>query len=176
MFSCGAGLAGYGDGSIENSLIAREIVPSYITKIQYMTDLRYSATTWTDISDRVMSFTKNAANTDIFVSYTDTLGYLMTGGGEAGGWRLVVDGTAKPASVVYSQNGGGWYIWPMQLFWVLQGLGTGSHSLKMQVFRNGGSSEMLQGWPNQDSNTFMVRFLHTTFFSLVCCSVVCFSV
>jgi hypothetical protein len=136
---------------------AREIPLTSHTRIQFMSDVRLTATSFTNVPGRSLTINKQRANTDIFITYIDTLGWNMAGAGDAGDWRLVVDGTARPANRLYGQNGVGWYIMPFNLIWYFQNMAAGSHTFLMQTVRSGASSEMLHAWPEQDSNTFFVR-------------------
>ena len=61
--------------------------------------------TWYWLGSRSVTVTKQSANTDFWVTYDDTLTWRMTCQGDAGDFRLVVDGGVKNANRVYSQVG-----------------------------------------------------------------------
>jgi hypothetical protein len=125
-------------------------------KTQFMSDIRLYASTFTNVPGRSVTINKQRANTDIIVTYMDTLGWNMAGAGDAGDWRLVVDGTARPANRFYGQNGVGWYIMPLSLMWYFQSMTAGSHTFLLQTAKYGSASETLHGWPEQDTNNFFV--------------------
>jgi len=78
----------------------------------------------------------------------DTLGWIMRLTGDAGDWRLTLDGVGLPANRLFSQNFHGWYMMPFNLLWFIQSLEAGSHTLAFQTARYGSSNEMIHGWTN----------------------------
>ena len=115
--TCNEPLAGWGGGSIENSLTAREIVLTNMTRVFMLGDVRMTQATWLDISGRALTVVKKSASTDLWVYYMDDLGMLMTGGSDAQSFRLTVGGNAQLESRMYSQSIAGWYIMPFNLMW-----------------------------------------------------------
>jgi hypothetical protein len=60
--------------------------------------------TWYWLGGRSVTVTKQSANTDIWVTYDDTLTWRMTCHGDAGDFRLVIDSSVyRNPNRVYSQ-------------------------------------------------------------------------
>ena len=97
-----------------------------------------------------MTFTKQTAASDLWITYDDTLGWEMIPYGDAASWRLVLDGTALLENRVHSQQfAAPWWIMPYSLQWYLQGIAAGSHTVRIQSVKMGGAASTLQGWPEQ---------------------------
>ncbi len=98
----------------------------------------------------VLTFTKKTAASDLWITYDDTLGWNMVPYTDAGSWRLTLDGVARLENRFHSQQVAYyWYIMPFSLHWYMQNVAAGSHTIKIQAVRFGGSSEVLHGWPDQ---------------------------
>jgi hypothetical protein len=135
----------------------REIEPTTLTKNYFFGEYSIYDTSFVSIPGRRFSFTKQSAATDLFITYTDTFGWNMPGGGgDSGDYRLLVDGGAQYSNRVYAQDYYGWYMMPFNFIWYFQSVAAGTHTLDMQTVRYSQSTNMLCGWPGGDTNNYFV--------------------
>jgi hypothetical protein len=156
-------------GSIDNSLTVREVSANLLTKVNFMPYVLWTATAFTDITHRTLTFTKRWANTDLWVTYDESIGWYQRSGGDAGDFRLTLDGTARSANKIYSQSGYGYYMMPFGIVWWIPSIATGLHTVRIQaLIYTGSASNIALGWPDGDSqNALAVRFIRVSisFFS-----------
>ena len=156
-------LAGWPSGDTDNFITAEEIPSNRIGIVRNMSDRRDTPGNWTDLPDRAITYNKSAANTRLDVRLMDILGYHMNGGHSWGcRWRLTMDGNAVGRThSSHTSPGSGWRIYPRELAWLLDGVGVGNHTFRIQVYRPdpNSASECLAGWPGaaEVANTFVVH-------------------
>eukprot|EP00042_Codosiga_hollandica_P007117 m.16922 g.16922 ORF g.16922 m.16922 type:complete len:1504 (-) comp28721_c0_seq2:95-4606(-) len=140
---------------------AAELPPSRITRVEYNTEITAPVNTYAD-SGRQVSFTKKLANTDLWVTYDDTISYKWSGQGQGGAIRLSLDGTtfSNPNAFYTSAtaNTGTFVGNPMSFLWYFQSVAAGSHFVRMQWYYSGTQSAMSAGYVNGDQHaTFAVE-------------------
>jgi hypothetical protein len=135
---------------------------STLTKNYWFGEYSLYDTSFVSVPGRYFTFSKKSSATDLFITFTDTMGwYMPSGGGDSGDYRLLVDGGAKPVNRIYAQDYYGWVIMPFNMIWYIQSLAAGTHSLDFQMVRYSRSSQMLFGWPGGDCNNYFVSIDNT---------------
>lgn len=123
-------------------------------------DVRYTGATgtWVDVAGRVVTYSKQSPQSILLVTYQDTFGFAMTGSHATSClWRLLMDGgPAGRAQWNHSSTATGWRIWSGSMKWLLSGVAAGSHTFRIQVLREVGASECLNGWGGGSQENFLL--------------------
>jgi hypothetical protein len=146
-------LAGWPNAATANSLSVVERDRGNFALRRNMYDTRSTPNTFSDLPERSVVHTKNAAATAVRVTYQDTLGYHMTGHSWGCRWRLAVDGVAQTYYGSHTSSGTGWRINPHRLMWVVPGLTAGNHTYTIQADRPNAASasECLAGYSSPNN-------------------------
>lgn len=119
-----------------------------------------SATAWTDVTGRAVTFTKQSSTSNLLVTWSDSFGHAQASNGPACLWRLVrnIAGTDTVVGGVqhsHNNSAGNWRIWTGTHSWLLQGLGSSTATYRVQVQRQASSSDCLSGWSDGQQENFL---------------------
>jgi len=129
-------LTGWPNGDVGNSFVIQEFDSDETSIIRNLSAQNTGPNSWTNISARDLVHRKRGADTQVRVSYLDTLGTDMKTRGWGCRWRLTVDGVVKGRPYnSYNSNATGWRMDPTQLQWVVNDLEPGDHRYRIQLLR-----------------------------------------
>ena len=152
-------LAGWPGDDTGNSFVVHEQDQGNVSIARNFSDTRLTPGGWTPLPGRELIHIKQNDSTKVRITYVDDLGYHMVGHSWGCRWRLVVDGAPVGKTVSsHTSTRSGWRINPHYLQWHVAAQATGAHIYRIEVLRpdGGGASECLAGWPDQDTNNYLM--------------------
>ena len=154
-------LNGWDNGSQENFFLVEEIDPPSASAkyavARNMPDIRVNSTSWTNVASREVTYDKQNENSQLRVTYFDSLGTSMTSQNTACKWRLTMDNNAVGKEQWHHSGAAtGWRIWSGPFEWLLSSIPAGSHTFRIQAMMGGGTNECLNGWNNGSQENFFI--------------------
>ena len=155
-------LNGWNNNEQENFFMVQEFPPPTDSSAKYavarnMPDVRTNSSSWTNIGSREVTYNKQDGDSNLRITYHDSLGSRMASGTTACRWRLTMDNNAVGKEQwTHSSSTTGWRIWSGSLGWFLSGVPTGSHTFRIQSHMSSGGDECLNGWENGNQENFFI--------------------
>ncbi len=152
-------LSGWPNGTVANSLVVQEVDGTHIAIKRDLADASTTPDSWTYLPGRDLSHTKAKAETQVRVTYMDTMGTNMVTRGWGCRWQLVVGSTVhgRPYNT-YNSNAAGWRNDPTHMQWIVDGLAVGAHRYRIQVIRpESGATSHCRGGLNSPQNFLMIE-------------------
>jgi hypothetical protein len=152
-------LAGWPNGELANTFVVHEVDPAGTAFTQNFGDTRQTPGGWSTLAGRSVSLAKAGAGSTIRITYQDTIGYHAVAGGWGCRWRVLIDGAVgtQPENS-HNSSRTGWQIDPVRMQWIIRGQAAGNHTYAVQVYRPdpNTTNECLAGWPNADTNNYLL--------------------
>ncbi len=129
-------VSGWPNAEVANSLSVQEFNGGEMALKREMAYTNSTPNSWSNLPSRDIVHDKQEVESQIRVTYTDTLGTSMLTRGWGCRWQLTVDNEVKgrPYSS-YNSNATGWRMDPSRLQWIVNGLSTGAHQYRIQLVR-----------------------------------------